>query len=383
MTTFETGHPDGPTHDAGQNNGPQEDPQTTWMAMPSVPDAEFPPLQSVVARPVVQDRWERLVTEVMIPETADRVWDALTEPDAAAEWLAVCRGHWAKEGAESMLDFEDGEFFYCRTETARPVTPQRAGVLRYLWRWAGIGPAAVVTWQVRQHPDRTVVTVTEEAFNPPSDWRSWNGMGWPGILEQLAGYLRTGLGQRWPWRRMGPYIQAVVPAPPFEAWEALTSERAVKHWLQRSHGSLAPGDPMTVVMGDASGTVVLEVTRSVEAAQEFPSYLPYLEFEVRRTAWERALGGRLWIEPAGVGAQFAAGLSSRLGGAWASGPADRAPYFHGFLGGGDSAGAVDVRCDGAAGCRWSAWSARSARGAAAGCAAGAAWLVDLREDDDE
>lgn len=39
---------------------------------------------------------------------------------------------------------------------------------------------------------------------------------------------------------------------------------------------------MTVVMGDASGTVLLNVTWSVEAAQEFPSYLPYVEFQLRR-----------------------------------------------------------------------------------------------------
>jgi hypothetical protein len=58
---------------------------------------------------------------------------------------------------------------------------------------------------------------------------------------------------------------------------------------------------MTVVMGDASGTVLLNVTWSVEAAQEFPSYLPYVEFQLRRPSWEQALGGRLWIEPAGLG----------------------------------------------------------------------------------
>jgi hypothetical protein len=126
-------------------------------------------------------------------------------------------------------------------------------------------------------------------------------MGWPGILEQLASYLRTGTPWRWPWRRMGPYVQVEIAASPFEAWEVLTSSGAVKYWLQRSAGSLSPGDPMTVVMGDASGIVVLTVTRSVEAAQEFPSYLPYLEFELRRPAWERPLGGRLWIEPAGLG----------------------------------------------------------------------------------
>lgn len=83
--------------------------------------------------------------------------------------------------------------------------------------------ASGVTWEVRPQDGATTVTVTEEAVNPPSDWRSWNGMGWPGILEQLAGYLRARTPWRWPWRRMGPHVQAELAAPPFEAWEALTS----------------------------------------------------------------------------------------------------------------------------------------------------------------
>ena len=127
--------------------------------------------------------------------------------------------------ARIHLDFDDGEFFYCYTEKA--VAPRRpGGELRYLWRWVGIGPAASVTWTLTPGPDGTLVTVVEEATNPPSDWRSWNGMGWPGILDQLANYLRTGTNTRWPWRRMGPYLQIPLPLMPFQAWEALTSPGA-------------------------------------------------------------------------------------------------------------------------------------------------------------
>jgi uncharacterized protein YndB with AHSA1/START domain len=300
MTVRESVQPDGPPN--GPPAGvPGDGNATTWLAMPAAPESTFPPLRSVTARPVVQDRWERLVTEVTIPAPAADVWAALTDAAAVAYWFGEVRGSWAVAGKESMLDFEDGEFFWCRTESVTPVAPNRPGVLRYLWRWLGVGPPAAVTWTVREGADGTKVTATEEAMNPPSDWRAWNGMGWPGILEQLAGYLRTGTSWRWPWRRMGPYIQVELPMPPFPAWEALTSSGAVKHWLQRSAGSLVPGDPMTVVMGDASGSVTLEVSRAVEAGQEFPSYLPYLEFQLRRPAWERSLGGRLWIEPSGLG----------------------------------------------------------------------------------
>lgn len=260
----------------------------------------FAPLGGV-AFPVVQDRWERLVTMANVPAPASRVWEALIEPEHVREWLGICHGSWAVRGKESTLDFEDGEFFYCSTNRSTPPTAARAGTLEYLWRWVGIGPATSVTWTLTPGPDGTLVTVVEEATNPPSDWRSWNGMGWPGILDQLAGYLRTGTNTRWPWRRMGPYLQIPLPTMPFQAWEALTSPGAIKHWMQRTAGSLAVGDVMTLMMGDASGTIQLNVTKSVDTGQEFPSYMPYVEFELRRPSWSVALGGRMWIEPAGLG----------------------------------------------------------------------------------
>ena len=265
--------------------------------------AAFPPLGGS-AFPVVQDRWERLVSMAVTPAPAARVWAALTEPQRVREWLAVCRGGWAVRDAESTLDFEDGEFFYCRTTRSSAPTAARAGTLSYLWRWVGIGPATQVTWTVTPTPQGTMVTVVEEATNPPSDWRSWNGMGWPGILDQLATYLRTGANTRWPWRRMGPYLQIPLPVMPFQAWEALTSPGAIKFWMQRQRGSFDPDDELTLVMGDASGTIQMRVTKVVDAGQEFPSYLPYIEFELRRPSWTAALSGRMWIEPTGLGSSL-------------------------------------------------------------------------------
>ncbi|MFJ4773824.1 methyltransferase domain-containing protein [Streptomyces uncialis] len=287
--TFEDTNPQGP-----RNHGP------SGAADLARESAAFPPLQGS-AVPVAQERWERLVSTVTVPESPDEVWTALTDPDRVAGWLAVCRGQWAVAGRESMLDFEDGEFFWCRTLDSVAPQAQRRGLLRLLWRWVGVGPATSVTWTVAAaEPGGTTVTVVEEAENPPSDWRSWNGMGWPGILDQLAAHLRTGTEWRWPWRRFGPYLQIPLPVPPYQAWQELTSAAGIQHWLQRSSGTLAPGEELTLVMGDASGTVRMHVTKVVDAAQEFPSYLPYLEFGLRRPTWSAALGGRLWIEPAGL-----------------------------------------------------------------------------------
>lgn len=261
----------------------------------------FPPLHGS-ARPVAQDRWERLESAIVIAASLDQVWTALTDPDRVARWLAPSTPGWAVPGSTTMLDFQDGEFFWCQNDLVQPPQPDGYGAkLGYRWRWVGVGPATQVEWSLASLGDATSVTVTELATNGPADWRSWNGMGWPGILDQLADHLKTGRDVRWTWRRMGPYLQTELPVSAFEAWAALTSVPALQFWLGRSAGSLAVADPMTFVLGDASGIARLQVVEHIEAGQQFPSYLPRLRFELSRGGWPGTLDGHLWIEPSALG----------------------------------------------------------------------------------
>jgi uncharacterized protein YndB with AHSA1/START domain len=261
----------------------------------------LPVLHMPGARTLVRDRWERLVTTIVIPAAPDVVWRALVDADALRLWLARCHGSPDELGVDCMLDFEDGEFFLLRSRVASPPADRHAGELRWTWRWLGIGQATTVSWRLERADGGTLVTATEEAVNPPADWQTWNGGGWPGILDQLAAYLRTGTEWRWPWRRMGPYAQVELAAPPFQAWDQLISPPAAKFWLQRMAGNITAGDTLTILMGDASGTVELIVSDLVDAGQAPPSFLPHLEFALRRKAWGNDVGGRLWIEPAGWG----------------------------------------------------------------------------------
>jgi uncharacterized protein YndB with AHSA1/START domain len=237
----------------------------------------------------------------MVPESLDRIWHALTDPAEVRLWLGRCQRRLDQVGVDTVLDFEDGEFFLIRTQSVRP--PEDGyGELRWLWRWLGLGQPASVTWSLSAGEDgSTTVTATEEAMNPPADWQTWNGGGWPGILEQLASYLRTGTEWRWPWRRMGPYVQVELPTSPFEAWDSLLSESAVKFWLQRMAGEVTPGGSVTLMMGDASGTVQMQVREVVDPGQKPPSFLPSIDFSLARGAWGGEIGGRIWIEPAGWG----------------------------------------------------------------------------------
>jgi len=265
--------------------------QTLWNV-----ERELPQLHMPGARTTIRDRWERLVTSIDLPHHSEDVWEALTAPSALKLWLAVCHGSLTESNKDCMLDFEDGEFFLCRTKRA-----SRPDRLEYFWRWLGIGQATSVTWDLGPTGVGTRVTVTEEAVNPPWDWQTWNGGGWPGILDQLAAYLRTGTSWRWPWRRMGPYAQIELPIPFYQAWDQLMSPGGLRFWLQVMQGKLEVDHALTILMGDASGSVEMATREIIQPGQSPPSFLPAVNFSLRRQVWNSEVGGRLWLEPAGWG----------------------------------------------------------------------------------
>jgi len=269
----------------------------SFPGLPRV-DRDLPPLHLPPAQTLVRDRWERLVSAIDLPGAApEDVWHALTSPSVLKQWLAVCHGSLVATDRDCTLDFEDGEFFLVRTRTV-----ERPHHLAYVWRWLGIGQATQVQWKLERGPGGTRVTVTEEAMNPPWDWQTWNGGGWPGILDQLAAHLRTGMSWRWPWRRMGPYAQVELPVPFYQAWEKLLAPMGLRFWLQVMRGeTITAGASLDLLMGDASGAIEMRVHRVVAPGEQPPSFLPSVDFSLTRPVWNAELQGRLWLEPAGWG----------------------------------------------------------------------------------
>lgn len=287
---------------AERANGHASMTSVEWPHFPTLAHAEqtAPRLHLPAAYPVVRDRWERLVTVAEVPYQPEAVWQALTDPAQLKIWFARCHGSIVQFDRDCMLDFEDGEFFLCRPTVVEP-----ASQLQYLWRWLGIGQATVVTWRLEAHGPGTRITVTEEALNPPWDWQTWNGGGWPGILDQLSCYLRTGTEWRWPWRRVGPYAQIEMPVSIYDAWDRLAVPSGLRFWLQVTHGDLLPGQKLMIMMGDASGSVEMTVREIVTPGQKPPSFLPHIDFTLTRPVWNGEVGGRFWIEPAGWGRSLA------------------------------------------------------------------------------
>lgn len=258
----------------------------------------FPPAK-VSAQPVSQDRSERIVSTAILNQPLSEVWNGLISYEIVAQWFGVVDKQWATVDHESILDFEDGEFFLCHTDLCEAPSDGNAK-LEYRWRWNGVGPAATVTWVLSEVEDATSVSVTEVLENGPSDWRSWNGMGWPGIIDQLGDHLSTGRNTRWTWRRMGPFVQFPMPAPSFLVWPRLVAEESLPFWMGRTQGSFTAEDTMKFMIGDASGTSELTVTEVVEPNQKFPSFQPSLSFLLRREGSPGPLAGYLWLEPGGL-----------------------------------------------------------------------------------
>lgn len=281
---------------------------------------DFPAMRGS-AQPISQDRSERIVSSAILGHGLEKVWAGLTSADTVPHWLGIVDDRWATVGHVSILDFEDGEFFYCHTDVREEPSAGRAR-LEYRWRWNGVGPASTVTWELAEVDDATSVTVTEIIENGPDDWRSWNGMGWPGIIDQLGDHLSTGRNTRWPWRRMGPFVQYLMPVPSFLVWPRLVAEESLPFWMGRTSGSLQPDDTLQFMIGDASGTGELTVTNLVEPNQQFPSFQPSLSFKLQRQGSPGPLSGFLWLEPAGLDSSIAQVF---LSGWECYGPLEKAP----------------------------------------------------------
>jgi uncharacterized protein YndB with AHSA1/START domain len=257
---------------------------------------ELPTLHRMGAMTVQRDRWERLESVIDVPYPRSTVWRALTDPERLAKWFAISVGSLLKTDRDMVLDFEDGEYFLIR-----PVEVEAPKKLRYYTRWLGIGQVTCVSWQLQDSGVGTRISVVEEATNPPWDWQTWNGGGWPAILEQLNAHLRTGMSWRWPWRRMGPYVQVELQTMVYPAWDQLFSANCLKYWLIARSGEIAAGNKLPIMMGDASGTLEMTIDQVVGPGQEPPSFLPYINYRLERPAWGCKIAGRLWLEPAGWG----------------------------------------------------------------------------------
>ncbi len=162
------------------------------------------------------DLFDLAFDRVYATSVAD-VWDAVTNPERLARWMAPYRGDLDLGGRWEALN-RDGSVFSSGTVTA--CEPLRT--FTTTWEYAGES-TSVVTVTVSEHPDGAALELRHERLHDPD-----YGPGWQTYVEQLD-------------EALGVAPSAVVDPgrAPGVAWGERYAQLA-DAWRQRFE-SLAPG----------------------------------------------------------------------------------------------------------------------------------------------
>jgi uncharacterized protein YndB with AHSA1/START domain len=127
-----------------------------------------------------------LERQVVIPVSPERLWDALTEPDALAGWFGAQVEWELSPGGRARFRQDDGGE---RTGIVQSVLPGRH--LRFRWWPNGIETgASEVTYDLEPDDDGTRLTVTER---PAPDAPDTPAVATPPASAQLSSRRRTDL----------------------------------------------------------------------------------------------------------------------------------------------------------------------------------------------
>lgn len=137
----------------------------------------------------------RVQADVLAPASLAQVWESITRRDLVSMWFGDLSADVA-QGKDMRLDFGDGDFFMIDTISVEPPTK-----IKYFWRFLGTGPRDSITWELVDHGEKCLVTVTD--WEPARSQKACAELaeGWTDFLERLERYLRTGDLARYDWRR--------------------------------------------------------------------------------------------------------------------------------------------------------------------------------------
>ena len=167
-----------------------------------------------------------------VPVPLPIVWGAVTLPDQVRQWFGDLSSPMVP-GAAVRIDFGDGDFFDAHIDEVRAEE-----MVRFRWRFLGVGPEAEVRWELGRGAGDTTVTVHDSCpGRPPSDVAQLNA-GWRDFLGRLGTYLATGESARYAWREVidgGTNLPAGTWLPLSDStvtdWLPIASEGAQPRWF--------------------------------------------------------------------------------------------------------------------------------------------------------
>jgi uncharacterized protein YndB with AHSA1/START domain len=166
------------------------------------------------------------------PVPLPSVWRAITVPDQVRQWFGDLSAPMVP-GAAVRIDFGDGDFFDAYVDEVRT-----QDMVRFRWRFLGVGPEAEVRWELGGGAGDTTVTVHDSCpGRPPSEVAQLNA-GWRDFLDRLGSYLATGESARYAWREVidgGASLPAGTWLPLSDStvadWLPIASEGAQPRWF--------------------------------------------------------------------------------------------------------------------------------------------------------
>jgi uncharacterized protein YndB with AHSA1/START domain len=136
---------------------------------------------------------DAIVEEITIHAPAERIFDALTSPQALMKW-------WGKEGqfgvTECELDLRQGGKWVMRGDsyggrrfqvTGEYVTVERPRLLEFTWTpdWSEGAAGSVVRWDLNERDGETTVRLTHSGL---TETARQNHRGWTQIVAWLRDY---------------------------------------------------------------------------------------------------------------------------------------------------------------------------------------------------
>lgn len=225
--------------------------------------------------------------EIHTSASPDEVWRALAEPAHLGRWFGALDAP-LRPGGRSRLDFGDGDFFNVETLGADP--PRR---LRYAWRFLGLGPREIITWEVEPDGEGSSVRVTDTALMRPREAAEPLRKGWLDFTGRLERFLSTGEDARYDWRReLDGSVELV--GHPDRVRGAVLGPDAAAGWLPLDR-PLADGAEWRLDDGQEPDAVRVAAARAEEDT---------LTFRLTHPSWAGSTGCRVQLHAHGWGSRL-------------------------------------------------------------------------------
>jgi len=155
----------------------------------------------------------------------EMVWRALTDVAVVEKWFGDLSPGF-KQGQTARLDFGDGDFF-----SIEDISMDRPHLLRYGWRFLGIGALDSITWRVVPKGAGCLVTVTDSEHERSREWAQELRSGWLDFTQRLEKFLRTGARSRYDWSREIHASIELDRAPSYVMQLLFATESGQARWL--------------------------------------------------------------------------------------------------------------------------------------------------------